>query len=435
MKRLNIFLVAVLLSVSAFVQAQVMSLRDAIQLALQNNYDIRIARSQQDIAASQNTAGYAGLLPSISASAGYSAELLNSEQQFVTGDERIVSNAGADALDVGLFVNYTLFDGMNRSALRDQLQLQSDISNLQTRNAVERTILSLSTAWYTAIQLQRSATVMEQSIAVSNERYRIAAYRETIGAGSRLDMMQALVDLRSDSAQLAQISMQLAQQMGMINTMLARKPETVFFISDTLVLRNTLQYADIVSAAEENTSVVAANAQKAYMESLVQSARSALLPTLTASAGYGYFRSTSEAGFVSANMNTGPSAGITLQIPIFNGGINKNNVHIAEQQAGIAQDVMNKQLMDVYQQTYATWQSYTMSQYLTQLAIANEQTAIANTQIALEKFNIGAISSIDLRAIQQSRIDAGNHVAMYMLNTKLAELELLYISGQMFVGE
>ncbi|HNA58373.1 MAG TPA: TolC family protein, partial [Chitinophagales bacterium] len=140
MMRLKIFLVAVLLSVSAFVQAQEMSLQDAIQLALQNNYDIRIARSQQDIAASQNTAGYAGLLPSISASAGYSAELLNSEQQFVTGDERIVSGAGADAMDVGLFVNYTLFDGMSRSALRDQLQLQSDISNLQTRNAVEQTI-------------------------------------------------------------------------------------------------------------------------------------------------------------------------------------------------------------------------------------------------------------------------------------------------------
>ncbi|HNM09797.1 MAG TPA: TolC family protein, partial [Chitinophagales bacterium] len=68
MMRLKIFLVAVLLSVSAFVQAQEMSLQDAIQLALQNNYDIRIARSQQDIAASQNTAGYAGLLPSISAS-------------------------------------------------------------------------------------------------------------------------------------------------------------------------------------------------------------------------------------------------------------------------------------------------------------------------------------------------------------------------------
>ena len=435
MKRLNIFLVAVLLSVSALVQAQVMSLQDAIQLALQNNYDIRIARSQQDIAASQNTAGNAGLLPSISASAGYSAELLNSEQQFVTGDERIVSGAGADALDAGLFINYTLFDGMSRSALRDQLQLQSDISNLQTRSAVEQTILSLSTAWYTAIQLQRSAIVMEQSITVSNERYRIAAYRENIGAGSRLDMMQALVDLRSDSAQLAQIEMQYAQQLGLINTLLARKPETEISIADTLVLHNNLQYADIVSAAEENTTVIAANAQKAYMESLVRSARSALLPTLSASAGYGYFRSTSEAGFVSSNMNVGPSAGLTLQIPIFNGGVNKTNVNIAEKQAGIAEDQLNKQLMDVYQQTYASWQSYTTAQALTQLAIANEQTAIENTNIALEKFNSGAISSIDLRAIQQSRIDAGNQVAMYMLNTKLAELELLYISGQMFVGE
>ena len=313
--------------------------------------------------------------------------------------------------------------------------MQSDISNLQTRNAVEQTILSLSTAWYTAIQLQRSAMVMEQSIAVSNERYRIAAYRENIGAGSRLDMMQALVDLRSDSAQLAQIEMQYAQQLGLINTLLARKPETELSIADTLVLRNNLQYADIVSAAEENTTVIAANAQKAYMESLVRSARSALLPTLSASAGYGYFRSTSEAGFVSSNMNVGPSAGLTLQIPIFNGGVNKTNVNIAEQQAGIAQDQLNKQLMDVYQQTYASWQSYTTAQTLTQLAIANEQTAIENTNIALEKFNSGAISSIDLRAIQQSRIDAGNQVAMYMLNTKLAELELLYVSGQMFVGE
>ena len=435
MKRLNWICAVVALCTGPMAYAQDMTLQDAIQMALQNNYDIRIARAQQNIADIQNTAGQAGMLPTVSASAGYSAELLNSEQQFVTGDERIVSDAGADALDLGLFVNYTVFDGMSRSALRDQLQLQSAISDLQTRDAIERTVLSLSSAWYTAIQLQRSATVLQQSIAVSNERYRIATYRESIGAGSRLDMMQALVDLRSDSARLAQINMQIAQQMGAINTLLARKPETVFSITDTLMLRNNLQYADIVSAAEENTSVIAANAQKAYMESLVQTARSALMPTLGVSAGYGYFRSTSEAGFVSSNMQIGPSAGVTLQIPIFNGGVNKNNIHIAEQQAGIAQDALNKQLMDVYQQTYAAWQSYSTAQYLTQLAIANEQTAIANTEIALEKFNSGAISSIDLRAIQQSRIDAGDQVAMYMLNTKLAELELLYVSGELFVSQ
>jgi outer membrane protein TolC len=334
---------------------------------------------------------------------------------------------------MGIYVNYLLFDGMSRSALRDQLQLQSDISNLQTRNAIEQTILSLSSAWYTTIQLQRSATVLQQSIDVSNERYRIATYKESIGAGSKLDMMQALVDLRSDSAQRAQIDMQIAQQMGIINTLLARKPETSFSIADTLVLRNNLQYADIVSAAEENTTVIAANAQKAFMESLVRTSRAALLPSLGLTAGYGYFRSTSEAGFVSSNMNLGPSAGLTLQIPIFNGGVYKTNVQIAEQQADIAQDALNKQLMDVYQQTYAAWQSYTTAQTLTQLAIANEQTAIENTNIALEKFSSGAISSIDLRAIQQSRIDAGNQVAIYMLNTKLAELELLYVSGQLFV--
>ena len=182
-------------------QAQDMTLQDALQTALQNNYDIRIARAQQQISESQNTGAYAGMLPEINASAGYSAELLNSEQQFVTGDERIVSGAGADALDLGVFLNYTLFDGMSRTALRDQLQLQADISNLQTRNAIEQTIVSLSAAWYTSIQLNRTSTVLQQSIAVSNERYRIATYRESIGAGSRLDMMQALVDLRSDSAQ------------------------------------------------------------------------------------------------------------------------------------------------------------------------------------------------------------------------------------------
>ena len=435
MKKRNHVLMLFGMLLGVQLQAQDMTLQDALQIALQQNFDVRIARSQQAISASQNTAAYAGLLPQVQASAGYSTELLNSEQQFITGDERIVSNAGADALDLGVFVNYTLFDGMSRTALRDQLQLQADISNLQTRNTIEQTILALSAAWYTAIQLNRTADVLHQTITVSNERYRIASYRESIGAGSRLDMMQALVDLRSDSAQLAATEMQMAQQLSVINNLLARKPETPLNITDTLVLQSQLAYADIMQAAEENTSVISANARKAYMESLVSSSKSVLMPTLSVQAGYSYFRSTSEAGFVSSNINLGPSAGLTLQVPIFNGGVNKNNVRIAEQQAAIAQETLQKQLMDVYQQTYAAWQSYSTAQYLTRLALDNEKTAIENTQIALEKFNSGAISSIDLRAIQQSRIDAGNQVSLYMLETKLAELELLYLSGQLIVKE
>ena len=241
--------------------------------------------------------------------------------------------------------------------------------------------------------------------------------------------------MRSDSAQLAATEMQIAQQLSVINNLLARKPETPLNITDTLVLQSQLAYADIMQAAEENTSVISANARKAYMESLVSSSKSVLMPTLSVQAGYSYFRSTSEAGFVSSNINLGPSAGLTLQVPIFNGGVNKNNVRIAEQQAAIAQETLQKQLMDVYQQTYAAWQSYSTAQYLTRLALDNEKTAIENTQIALEKFNSGAISSIDLRAIQQSRIDAGNQVSLYMLETKLAELELLYLSGQLIVKE
>ncbi len=52
-------------------------------------------------------------------------------------------------------------------------------------------------------------------------------------------------------------------------------------------------------------------------------------PSFYASAGYAYSRSQSAGGLALLNLNYGPYAGITLNVPIFNGGIYRKQQQIA----------------------------------------------------------------------------------------------------------
>lgn len=74
--------------------AQTLTLVEARALTLSNNYGIQIQQLNSDITALQNSAGYAGMLPTISATAAYNTELTNSEQKYFSGDVRSVTNAG-----------------------------------------------------------------------------------------------------------------------------------------------------------------------------------------------------------------------------------------------------------------------------------------------------------------------------------------------------
>ena len=425
-------IIGILCCLSQFAAAQNMTLAEARSIALSNNYGIRLQQMASEITELQNSAGYAGMLPEISVNASYNTEIANSEQKFFNGEIRSVENAGANALDAGLYLNWTIFDGFAMFATRDKLNELQALGELQVKQQIETTIFDLNTAWYALIQLQDAEKVNLSNIAVSVERYNIAAARERLGAASRLDVLQAEVDLRADSAALKQTILQIKNIKANINTILGRDAAIDFTTSETLSVNTALNYLDILSKiTDANIDLQIAKKDEAVVALAIKEYKAMLYPELNLTGGYGYLRSASEAGFVESNLNYGPSVGVSLSVPLFNGFTAARNIDIARiEQQQVATRTQQVQL-EINAMVYTLYNQYATSLYLMQLEEKNVIAAKANTTIALEKFNQGNITSIELREIQQSLLNAQNRLLVETLNAKLAEQQLLKLSGQL----
>ncbi len=415
--------------------AQTLTLAEARALTLSNNYGIQIQQLNSDITALQNSAGYAGMLPTISATAAYNTELTNSEQKYFSGDVRSVTNAGANAFDAGVYLNWTLFDGFAMFATRDKLNELAAKGELQLKNEIEYTMYDLNAAWYQMIQLQEAAEVNKKNIEVSLERYRIAKNRETLGAASHLDVLQAEVDLHTDSASLMQTNLQLKNTKAKINNIIGRDPATEFNSTEKITVNTDIIYSDVITKSiENNTELQIAKKDEAIYNLQVKEFKALLYPELNLTGGYGYLKSTSESGFVESNLNYGPSVGLSLNIPLFNGFTTSRNIDIAQ----IGQQIVTTQTqqlqLDINTWIYTLYNQYSTSLALMELEQRNIEAAQQNVTIALAKFDLGNITSVELREIQQALLNAQNRLLVETLNAKLAELQLMKISGQLPVN-
>lgn len=392
--------------------AQTLTLVEARALTLSNNYGIQIQQLNSDITALQNSAGYAGMLPTISATAAYNTELTNSEQKYFSGDVRSVTNAGANAFDAGVYLNWTLFDGFAMFATRDKLNELAAKGELQLKNEIEYTMYDLNAAWYQMIQLQEAADVNKKNIEVSLERYRIAKNRETLGAASHLDVLQAEVDLHTDSASLMQTNLQLKNTKGKINNIIGRDPATEFNSTEKITVNTGIIYSDVITKSiENNTELQIAKKDEAIYNLQVKEFKALLYPELNLTGGYGYLKSTSESGFVESNLNYGPSVGLSLNIPLFNGFTTSRNIDIAQ----IGQQIVTTQTqqlqLDINTWIYTLYNQYSTSLALMELEQRNIEAAQQNVTIALAKFDLGNITSVELRGNSTGIIERSKPIA------------------------
>ena len=430
----NIFLSFIFIILMGFnINSQTLTLAEAKTLVIINNYGIVIKQYERDISQLQNHPGYAGMLPVISAIAMYNTELSNTEQLYFNGDTRSEQNAGSTLFDAGVYLNYTIFDGLAMFATKQRLEELEALGELYLKQEIEATLFNLSASWYQLIQLQNAFSVIDSAIKISNERYIIAKSRENIGSGSGLDVLQALVDMNTDSSVYFNLELQIKNIKAEINNIVGRDPFIKFTTSEKIDMDKSIILEQVITAsATNNFNILIAQKNERIVALQIKEFKSFLFPTLNLTAGYGYLKSTSEAGFVESNLSYGPSIGLTLNIPLFNGFTAGKNIETAKISQQISVTQTNSLKSDMNTHILTVYNQYQTSLYLIDLEKRNVEAAKRNVEIALEKFNVGSMISIELREIQQNQIDAENRLLLETLNAKLAELELKRLSGLLY---
>jgi outer membrane protein len=411
---------------------QEITLSQAIEIGLKNNYSILLEKNQAQIDINNNTIGNAGFLPSISLGITQNNTLANTHQEQSSGTVKDVSNAKSSSLSAGVALNWTVFDGMNMFVNKKMLNVLEDLGQNGTRIVIEGTVSDITLTYYAIIQLGKLVRVAQDAVNLSVQRKTIAAAKVSLGAGSQLMLLQSTVDLNADSTRLIRNNTALVNLRVDLNRLLARDVTTFFSITDSISLNEPVVYDTLVNRAlTQNSQLIAARLNQEISRLGVKESQSDRYPTVGLTAGYNYGTLNSQTGFLQYNQSYGPSYGFNISYNLFNGfNVNRavKNAKVLMNSGELSTEETGQNLRAELLKLHNLFNS---NLEVVKMQLSNVSVARENVDIAFEKYKLGSINDIELREIQKKLIDAEYELISAQFEAKKAEVELVRLSGEL----
>ena len=413
-----------------------LTLRKCLEIGLEQNYDVRIVRNEERISDNDATAGNAGMLPEIGLSAGYSGTLDN-DRTTTPRDGDAVSESGVydQTASVGLAVNWTLFDGFRIRTNYKRLKEMQQMGALKTRITIEDFMASLTAEYYNYIQQTLRLQNFRYAVGLSRERLRITEARVQVGNFSRLDLLQARVDFNADSSKyMSQHELVTASRIR-INELLANEDlDGKLCILDTLIRVNgTLEWdALLEKTLSANASLLMAEHDNTLAELDLKTVQARNYPYVNLTTGYGYSHNRYGSGTNRSRGTLGLNAGVQVGFTIFDGNRRREqrNARIGIDNARLTRQRLEQSLRADLSNF---WQAYRNNLEVILLEEENLIAAKENYEIAMERYLLGDLPGIEMREAQKSLLDAEERILTAQYNTKLCEISLQQISGNVMV--
>lgn len=432
MKRFLLLIVAIWATLPAEAQ-QVYSLNDCIKTGLEQNYSIRIIRNEQQISDNNATPGNAGYLPTVDLNGGLSGTMNNDNNKLSDGTTSKTNGVNNETADIGLNVNWTIYDGLGIQATYAKLKELERLGELNTRMTIEDFVASLSGEYYNLIRQKIRLRNLHSTLSLSRERLRIVEERYYIGSMSRLDLQQAQVDFNADSSNVLNQLEQVHTSRIRLNQLMALdNVEEQIHLKDSLITPNPfLDEVDLwKNTLSSNSALLIAQKNKTLSELDYKKVRSRNYPYVRMNAGYGYTTNWYEAGSTDLQRRLGLNYGLTVGINVFDGFNRKREQRNARIQIQ-NQDLRTQELeLGLRADMSNFWMAYRNNLDLWSLEKENLVAAQENYRIAIDRYKLGDLSGIELREAQNSLLEAEERQSIAEFSTKLCEISLLQLSGQ-----
>lgn len=405
----------------------------AVQRALEENLGVQVALNNVDIAKNNRSLLNSRFLPTINGAAGASQDINDQTATFQDGTTRTVDAAETTRYNASVNVNYTLFDGFGRWYNYKRLKEEYNLSELQARETIESTLLQLFTVYFEVARLSENITVLEDTYANTASRLQRAEYSFEFGQVNKLDVLNAQVDLVNDSINLLTEKQSLRNAKRDLNIILNRSLGNRFVVDTSVYFTNPLKIEEFVStAAENNVSLLQLEKNIRINDLLLKSSKSVFLPTIGLSGSYGWNEGQFPAtNFLASNTSQGFSAGLNLTWNLFDGGSGITAVRNARIQLD-SQELLKEQTRQQIMRDIANaLGDYENRLQVYRLQQQNVITATDNYNRSSEQYKVGRITSIELRQAQINLLNAKTNRNFAKYTAKLAELQLLQLTGQL----
>ena len=432
MKHISIILSFYLVCCTTVCAQELYTLEKCLEIGLERNFSIRIVKNEAQISANNATPGNAGYLPTVDLNGGVSGSQYSYNNDYSDGTSSKDKNINNETVNLGINLNWTVFDGFGIQADYSKLKELRQMGELNTRIAIENLTAGISAEYYNLIRQRIRQRNLNSAVLLSKERLRIVEAHFVIGSMSGLELQQAKVYFNADSSELIKQNeavntslILLKEQMGLDNF-----NENVQLF-DTIPINAFLVESDLWQKSIDNNALLLAfQKNKTLSELDFKKIQSRNYPYFRINAGYGYAANWYSSGTTELQQRLGLNYGLTMGMTLFN-GMNRRR-----EQSNARIQIQNSELriqdfeLGLRADFSKLWDAYRINLGLWELEKENLVVARNNYATAIDRYRLGNLAGIDLREAQNSLLGAEERLSIAEYNTKLCEISLMQLSGQ-----
>ena len=436
--RTVIFIVVFLSTLQGFSQ-EILTKKEALKITLENNFGIKIANNNLE-AAKNNTSIYnRGALPTVALNSGANYSRNNQSLTFTdrdTGNDAEISGGGvvSKTYNTSLGVNYTIFDGLGRKYNYQQLKETYNLTALQAKETIENTYLQLFTTYFQIARLSENTGNLSEALTISKRRLKRAKYQYEYGQSTKLEYLNAQVDLNNDSITVINSKQLLNTAKRGLNFILGAKKDVNYSVETTVEYGKMMNYTDLKTKTLENNSLLNQNKKNiAISEFNIKINKANLSPTLNFNSSYSFNRTENEnlinpfgAKLITSD---GLNAGINLTWNIFDGGATKVRISNAKIALENQQILLDQQRVNVENSLKNIWENYQNQLFIITAQEQNVITTQNNFDRTEERYKLGQVISVEFRQAQINLVNSKTALNNARFDAKLIQLQLLQLSG------
>lgn len=411
---------------------EILTIENAVKIALENNYEIKISSNNLAIDKANVSTGNAGVLPRVTASFVDNNSIQDLSQTRADGKVNTLDNAKNSNLNYGVGLDWTIFDGFKMFAKLDQLKEFEKLGETQLKLTIITKISNLNAVYFELVNQQQQLAALNTTIEISIQRLALAKNRFSIGKASKLEVLNAQVDLNTDKTEHLRQKELYANTKIILNQLMARDPKKDFKVVDLIKVDNSLLLDELTSMAQkQNPELQTQIINQRISELQLKQIKGERYPTINLTSGYQFSENQSGLGFTTQSSAQGLNYGLRASLNLFDGNAQNRNEKIAKIEIDNTKLAIEQQNQKLSSQLASYYQTYLTNLDLIKIEFENEAIAKQNLEITVDKFKIGTITTLEFRTAQLNYVNAKLNYSKAQFRAKLTEILLKELAGNL----
>ena len=403
----------------------VLTINNAIDMAMKKNFDIKVMRSQADISKINNTPGNAGMLPTVGLNGSGSVGYNNVHQKLSSGTVNNYSSQLATSVGAGVEMSWTLFDGGRMYATKNKLAQLQALGELQFNEQVLQTIYNVVAAYYDIVCQKQQLETILKVIGYNKQRVLIARTGFNAGTLAKTELLQANIDLNVAKEDSISQQYAISETKKNLNFLLGQDISTPIEVSESIPASAVPDKNDMLLKIESsNASLLALQKQIDVSKLVIKEAERWYRPTFNLQGGYSVALSHYSQGGTKSNRTFGPEIGGTLSIPLYTAGESKRKIAVARTEQLIAQYNLDNTRLQITKELLSAYDDFENQQKMLQIERDNNRMASENMEICLQRLRLGQTTSLEVHQAQESFAQSSARLINFEYNLKIKETKL-----------